>query len=56
MGEIKEGINKIYNICPFEVTYKGIFVCFTKPNGELFETGFTKEGLESIMNALGDIS
>ena len=56
MGEIEEGINKIYNIYPFEVTYNGIFVCFKKPDGELFETGFTKEGLESIMNALGESS
>ena len=38
---------------PFRVSYKGDFACLHIEDGKKIETGFTKEGLESISKAIG---
>ncbi len=38
---------------PFRISYKGDFACLHIEEGKKIETGFTKEGLESISKAIG---
>lgn len=35
---------------PFRISYKGDFACLHIEDGKKIETGFTKEGLESILS------